>query len=132
MKKILIVLTVIIAISVVLTGTVTLLAEVHPFLPGHPLYTLQFAVESIRLELTFNPTNKADRALDLAERRLEELIESANGSDLELAASYLENDLNSAVRLILAAPLDERSRLIDRLNVLLVRVEREVNAIIEE
>ena len=74
MKKVLVLLTVIIAVAVVLTGTVTLLAEVHPFLPGHPLYPLQFAVESIRLELTFNPTNKADRALDLTERRLEELV----------------------------------------------------------
>ena len=69
MKMTLLLLSAVIVAVVFLTGGVILLADAHPFGPGHPLFLLQFAAESIRLELIFDDVDQADEALLLAERR---------------------------------------------------------------
>ena len=51
MKMVLLSLSAVIIIVVLLAGGVILLADSYPFEPGNPLYGLQYAAESVRLEL---------------------------------------------------------------------------------
>ncbi|MFN2223397.1 MAG: DUF5667 domain-containing protein, partial [Candidatus Promineifilaceae bacterium] len=115
MKVTLLLLSATIIIIVVLAGGVVLLADAHPFAPDHPLYNLQFAAESISLELTFNDAKQAEKALLFAERRLEELEQAPQGEDLGTYAARLDADLSLAVRLIFGLPLEDRGELIDSL-----------------
>ena len=115
MKVTLLLLSAVIVIVVLFIGGVFLLADGHPFMPGHPLYGLQFAAESIRLELIFSDFNQAEKALTFADQRLVELEQAPQDADLGPYAERLDSDLSLSVRLIFKLPLEERDQLIERL-----------------
>ena len=88
-KLLLLGLTAAIVVVVILVGATTLLAESHPFQPGDPLYALQYVAESIQLELTRDDTRRAEFAIELANRRLDEVAAAAGTDHLWPAAEYL-------------------------------------------
>jgi hypothetical protein len=119
MRRILIGLTLLIVLAVITTGTLVFLAERHPFRPGQPLFPIQQMAESLQLRLTFDAADKADLALDLARRRLDDLATAGTDKQLLAAAPVLKSTLEIAVLRVSAAPVAELPRLIERLNELL-------------
>ncbi|KPK07096.1 MAG: hypothetical protein AMJ56_13790, partial [Anaerolineae bacterium SG8_19] len=132
MKILLLSLTGIVILVVLLAGGTTLLAEAHPFQPSDPLYMLQFAAESIRLELIFDKTRRAEFAIELAERRLDDLVQVSNSDQLNIAARYLNDELSLATRLVLDASLEDRSQLLEQLSLLIERAELQAVALGEK
>jgi hypothetical protein len=91
MRRILIGLTLLIVLAVITTGTLVFLAERHPFRPGQPLFPIQQMAESLQLRLTFDAADKADLALDLARRRLDDLATAGTDKQLLAAAPVLKS-----------------------------------------
>ncbi|MCI0731122.1 MAG: DUF5667 domain-containing protein, partial [Chloroflexi bacterium] len=123
MKKLLLILTALVVISVCVMGSIAFLAENHPFYPGDFLYRWQLVAESLQFRLTFDDTRRADLAIDLAGRRLEELGSSIGGDYLLLAVDGFDQALDRVVVTILNAPLEERTRLLERLDTVLERAQ---------
>src|SRR5687767_10298885 len=115
MRKLLLALTAFIILAILLTGLLTLLAESHPLQPGDSFYGLQRLGEAWQLRLTLGATRRADRALDIAERRLADLIAAAEGDPAHQAALMFDEALDDALRLIAEAPATDRTRLDGRL-----------------
>ena len=73
MRKPLLLFSALVLLIVLIAGSLIFLLERHPFRPGHVLYPLQARAEALSLTLTAGATRKADRALDLAARRLDDV-----------------------------------------------------------
>jgi len=70
-------------------------------LPDHPLYFLKSGAESVGTFFTFGEDNKAERFLNLSERRISEaraLVEKGKGDMSEKVMERYENQLNNAIQ----------------------------------
>jgi hypothetical protein len=123
MRKLLLSLTALIVIFVLISGTLIFLYELLPFRPGSILYPTQLAAEELVYFLTFNKSSRADLAIDLGFRRLEELRSADQESQIETAAGKLNEAVDRAVLSVNKADIQERARLVQRLNDLLVEVD---------
>jgi len=116
MKKVLGGLSILIVVSVLLSGLIAFLAENHPFDPGDLLFPIQELAEKIRYRLSFDSIDRVNLALDLAFRRLEELQRSEEPADIALAAKKFEDALDKAIVEVTQSDLSEREGLLRRLN----------------
>ena len=117
------VLTVLIVLLLAGGAALSSLTWLAPFHPGDALFPLQYSVEQARLFLISDPTELAERFLDLVERRLYNL-EARIGTPYELVAlSYLDDAMNQAVLAIDAAPPEAQGRLRARLATLAAHLQ---------
>ncbi|RME48181.1 MAG: hypothetical protein D6791_03985, partial [Chloroflexi bacterium] len=97
----------ILLVLAILVGAGELMVEVHPFAPGQPLYSLQEILEDARLAIARGPASRAELALALAQKHLEDVRELA-GTDLEkLALEAFNRSLNEVLRSVAILPPEE-------------------------
>ena len=89
----------------------TIVAVNHPFTPGSLLFPVQQLAEQIYLGLTLDKGNKAEIALNLAERRLVELAKADQARQIERGAQTFRAAMLGAERRILAAPVERQESL---------------------
>jgi hypothetical protein len=123
MRTLLIALSLLTIVAVVVSGTLIFVAQQHPFAPGDALYGLQRFAEKAGMALRAGVAARADLAIDLAHRRLEDLA-LADEASLEIAAAEFSAALDDAVLRVSQAPADEQERLVQRVGDLLERVSR--------
>ncbi|MFZ0547037.1 MAG: DUF5667 domain-containing protein, partial [Candidatus Promineifilaceae bacterium] len=121
MRRALLLFTALLLLLVFIIGGLAYLAERHPLMPGDGLYPVQRFAERLQEKVAAGGTEKADFLLDMAGRRLEELATATTVERQALAADYFSLSLAEAVTAVLDAPLEERGRLLQRLDDLLIR-----------
>lgn len=131
MRRVLVGLTILIVISVLISGAIVFLIELHPFDPGDLLFPIQELAEQIQYSLVFNDTDRAHLAIDLAFRRLEGLQRVEDEADVTLAAEKFESALDLAIIEVTESSLSEREDLIHRLNELLAESEAVLQQLVE-
>jgi len=129
MKKVLILFA---ALNLVLfgaLGSLFLLSDSHPLRPGSAVYGLQDLAEQWRLRLSSGEDRRAEVALDLVERRLDDLAQAGAQPHLQAAASAFNAATDQAIRRIDAAPTSTQDGLYTRLRAVLDRAEVLVSAL---
>ncbi len=93
-------------LGIALLATGGVLAKSGPFLPGDWLFSLQHISEQQQARWAGDPNRQVDVHLDLAERRLTNLV-SRIGSEHELLAlSYLNEAIDQAIQTMAELPPD--------------------------
>lgn len=83
-------------LAVLLAGSFTVAAAGNS-MPDEPLYPVKLATEQVRLVLTPSPVAKAELSAELADRRVNEIINMAAKGEpekVEVAAARLQQDLD--------------------------------------
>lgn len=111
------------ALALLAGGAGYVLAQSGPFQPGSPLYPLQRFAEQQRASLANTPQARASYALDLLERRADDLAELAGGPAEANGLDALSLALDQAVETIAAAPAEGLTSLKTRLANQLVKIE---------
>lgn len=111
------------ALALLAGGAGYVLAQNGIFSPGSPLYPLQDYAEMQRASLTRAPQGQASYALDLLERRTEDLAGLANSRSEVAGLDALSLALDQAVETIGTAPLEGLDGLKIRLAEQLVKIE---------
>ncbi|MEK7545644.1 MAG: DUF5667 domain-containing protein [Patescibacteria group bacterium] len=93
-------------------GSTAVVAAAHDTLPGHPLYNVKLAAESLNLKLS-RKSDRTERRVEIAGRRLNEMARLASSPDLgregkiEMVAALFSDEMN-AVRKDLSDLQDEK------------------------
>ncbi len=95
-------------------------ASAH-FHPGQVFFPLQESAEDLRIRSIPDPTNQANYALDLLERRIADLSELADTPTEDAALLALDISLDRAQKIIAALPAEIKPDLMDRLREILVQ-----------
>jgi hypothetical protein len=109
-------------------------AVLHPFRPGDQYYVFQNSAEQSWLQLAPGSAARADIALDLAERRLADLVVAPDPARIEASGKAFDGALKDAVTLMNEAPKKDIQRLYDRLAIILLQADvvmGEVEAIVD-
>lgn len=106
MKRILIGVVIFNALLVVALAGALYLAVIYPYQVGHPLYRVQRAGEQLMLHVRGGSRERAEWALQLAERRLADLA-IAQGHQIPLTLEGFEAALNVALDAITQLPSDD-------------------------
>ena len=123
MRRLLVLLTLGIIAFVVLTGSIIFLAETHPFVPGDTQYPWQQWAEQIHVRFIGDSTRRADRLLDLVQRRIEDLLAVEDEVHQLAAATAIYTALEQALRAIPHADPADQVRLSGRLQELLLNAQ---------
>ena len=81
-------------------GGLLVLAETYPLHPGDGLYTVQHVAEQWRLRLTPSAEGQAKMSLELAERRLADLAQAEEVTQVSGATAAMDLALSEAARRI--------------------------------
>ncbi len=76
------------------------LTETYPLDPGDNFYGLQLTAENWRLGLTARGEKQTDLAITIAERRLADLAQADNPTEIEIALAAFETALDRATQLV--------------------------------
>ncbi len=135
MRKILLALFVLLAVTAVFTFGLVIINETHPFAPGTPLYVVQDNVEQLHLSMLASAADQADQALTLADHRLRNLAQAKEAEAITSAAIEFDQALDMALLKTEALPVAERSqpygrlsRLLSQSKVVLVSLKASTNA----
>jgi len=131
-RQVLLAVALIIILLVLTGGVLAFLAERHPFQPGHLLFGWQRLAEELPLRLARDRVRQADIALDLANRRLEDLAAAQEAGSLTTAAAIYQESLDRAIGLAAGAPEVDRDRLQGRLDDLLLRTDMLITQLLED
>jgi hypothetical protein len=99
------------------------LSEAYPLHPGDSLYRLQHIAEQWRLRLTAGEPGRALVALDLAERRLDDLAQATGPRHTNAAAVAFDRALDQAAQRVQACPQPQQAQLQEDLTALLDRAK---------
>ncbi len=104
-------------LAVAMGGSVGAAEATHESLPGSPLYPLKLQLEDWQLDFTPQPATRAEVAMRLAERRLDEALELADREGeipMEVAERY-QAHLETALQAMEAITTPQRERVQARL-----------------
>lgn len=121
MKRLVIFLSGLFLIFAGLLASLVYLAETHPFRPGDSFYKLQGSAEQWRLHLVAGDSNQMDFVLQVAERRLADLVLADQPEHVRLAALAFDTILDEAALRFELLPTLKRRALYGRLDTLLVQ-----------
>ncbi|MFN2196733.1 MAG: hypothetical protein ACK2UW_11490, partial [Anaerolineales bacterium] len=120
MKKIILSLLV---LSGILTLALLVITETYPFSTSSPLYRLQLSAEQMRLIMAPNAETQARLAVELADRRLADLAQIQDGSQISQAVETYINSLQSASAAYSMLPVAAQATWWDWLNPHLTQAE---------
>ena len=100
-----------------------LIAVIHPFRPGERYFAVQNSAERTWLRLAPGQASRAQVALDLAERRLADLVVAPDPAQIEASGQAFDTAMKEAVLLMDGVPKKDFDKLYKQLSTILVQAD---------